>query len=406
MNITGRGYRDKDNKMKILLINVVCGIRSTGRICTDLAKKLEEEGHTVRIAYGREFLPPQYEKYAYRITKDYEVKLDALRSRIFDNAGFNNALATKKFVEWIKEYDPDVIHLHNIHGYYLNVKILFEYLRSCNKRIVWTMHDCWPFTGHSALCDGIGCKKWITGCHNCEQKHEYPKALIDRSSRNWTLKKAVFSNVSRLTVVTPSKWLSDQVKKSFLSGYDINVIPNGINTKIFCHQESDLKKRYNIVDKKILLSAATTWNDLKGYQDFIKLSGMIGSEYVIVLVGVSEKQKSELPGNIIGIPRTADQTEMAQWYSAANVYVNLTYCDTYPTVNVESIACGTPVITYKTGGSVESMFGYGKVVPRGDIDAVYKEIMDIGNNEWNSVPLEKLDNSYYINKYYDLLTSM
>ena len=239
--------------MKFLMINVVCGIRSTGRICTDLARELEQRGHTVKIAYGREFLPPEYEKYAYRITSDNEVKLDALKSRFFDNAGFNNKRATLKFVEWIREYDPDVIHLHNIHGYYLNVKILFDYLRTCNKRIIWTMHDCWPFTGHSALCDGIGCKKWISGCYSCDQIHEYPKALIDRSSRNWTLKRSVFSGIPHLTVVTPSKWLSEQVGKSFLSEYEIKVIPNGINTKIFYPQKSDIRARFGLEEKRCYL---------------------------------------------------------------------------------------------------------------------------------------------------------
>ena len=394
--------------MKILMINVVCGIRSTGRICTDLAQRLEDKGHTVKIAYGREFLPKQYEKYAYRITKDYEVKLDALKSRVFDNAGFNNAAATRKFIEWVKDYDPDVIHLHNIHGYYLNVKILFEYLRTCNKRIVWTMHDCWPFTGHSALCDGIGCDRWVTGCYSCKQMREYPKALIDRSSRNWSLKRKVFSDIPGLTVVTPSIWLSEQVKRSFLSGYDIDVIPNGINTDIFYMQESDLRKKYGIENRKILLSAATTWNDLKGFKDFIELSGKLSGEYVIVLIGVSDEQLKMLPSNIIGIRRTADQKEMAQWYSVADWYVNLTYCDTYPTVNVEAVACGTPVITYKTGGSVESMFGYGRVVPKGDIEAIISGIAepyDVDRIGWKAVNQELLDNSYYLNKYIDLLTS-
>lgn len=395
--------------MKFLMINVVCGIRSTGRICTDLAKELEKSGHTVRIAYGREFLPSEYEKYAHRITSDQEVRIDALKSRFLDNAGFNNAKATLKFVDWIKEFDPDVIHLHNIHGYYLNVKILFEYLRTCNKRIIWTMHDCWPFTGHSALCDGIGCTKWITGCYSCDQIHEYPKALIDRSSRNWSLKRSVFSNIPNLTVVTPSKWLSEQVGRSFLSEYDLKVIPNGINTKIFNPQKSDLRARYGIESKKVILSAATTWNDLKGYRDFIRLSDMLGSEYVIVLVGVSGKQKKELPDNMIGIRRTADQIEMAQWYSTADVYVNLTYCDTYPTVNVESIACGTPVITYKTGGSIESMFGFGEVVPKGDIEAVRVAITDLvqrGTDKWTPVSLNKLDHSFYLSKYIELLTKI
>jgi len=391
--------------MKILMINVVCGIRSTGRICTDLAGKLEKEGHTVMIAYGREFLPPEFARYSYRIASDYEVRLDALKSRLFDNAGFNNVRATKRFIKLIREYDPDVIHIHNIHGYYLNVGILFDYLRTCDKRIIWTMHDCWPFTGHSALCDGIGCEKWTSGCSSCPQISEYPKALIDRSSRNWALKRKTFAGVPGLTVVTPSGWLADKVRKSFLSEYNVKVIPNGINTEIFYYRDSDLRARYGIEGKKVLLSAATTWNNLKGYQDFMKLSGMLGPEYVIVLVGVSKKQLHELPDNIIGIRRTADLEEMAKWYSTADLYINLTYCDTYPTVNVESVACGTPVITYKTGGSVESMFGFGKVVPKGDIFEVVSAIKGYNNasDDHIVVPTKKLDKNYYLDKYLELI---
>lgn len=389
--------------MKVLIINVVCGIRSTGHICTDIAEKLEEMGHTVKIAYGREYLPQKYNKYAYRITNDFEVKIDALKSRLFDNAGFNNYYSTRKFIEWIKEYNPDVIHLHNIHGYYINIKLLFDYLKISKKRVIWTLHDCWAFTGHSALCDGINCEKWIDGCYSCEQSSEYPKALIDKSSRNWNLKKEIFNDIPALTLVTPSIWLAEQVKKSFLACYDIKIIPNGINTKVFYKQESNLRSEYQIEDKKVLLSAATTWNDLKGYQDFIKLSNMIGNDYVIVMVGVTEKQMRNLPQNIIGIQRTADQKEMAQWYSTADLYINLTYCDTYPTVNIEAIACGTPVITYNTGGSVESMFEYGKAVRKGDIDAIYREIIEVDKEELNEVSREKLDNSYYIGKYVDLL---
>ena len=322
-----------------------------------------------------------------------------------DNAGFNNVRATKRFIRWIREYDPDVIHMHNIHGYYLNVGILFDYLKTCGKRIIWTMHDCWPFTGHSALCDGIGCEKWTSGCSSCPQISEYPKALIDRSSRNWVLKRKMFGGVPRLTVVTPSRWLADKVRKSFLSEYNVEVIPNGINTEIFYHRDSDLRVRYGIEAKKVLLSAATTWNNLKGYQDFIKLSGMLGPKYVIVLVGVSDKQLHELPDNIIGIRRTADLEEMAKWYSTADLYINLTYCDTYPTVNVESVACGTPVITYRTGGSVESMFGFGKVVPKGDIFEVVSVIKGYNNasDDHIVVPTKKLDKNYYLDKYLELI---
>mgnify|MGYP000231854880 FL=1 len=165
--------------MKVLMINVVCGIRSTGRICTDLAIALEKQGHEVRIAYGRETVPEQFQKYAVRIGTDLDVKLHGIKARLFDRAGFGSRKATEKFIEWVKKYDPDIIHLHNIHGYYIDVERLFKYLRTCGKKIIWTLHDCWSFTGHCVYFDYIVCDKWKNGCFYCPQK----KGI---SSKNWS----------------------------------------------------------------------------------------------------------------------------------------------------------------------------------------------------------------------------
>lgn len=178
--------------MKVLMINVVCGIRSTGRICTDIADALTAQGHEVKIAYGRETVPEKYQKYAVKIGSDFGVKLHGLRARLFDGAGFGSKSDTKKFIEWVKEFDPDVIHLHNIHGYYINIEVLFDCLRTCGKKIIWTLHDCWAFTGHSALCDAVQCTKWKKGCKKCPQIKEYPKSYIDRSKKNWIKKELCF----------------------------------------------------------------------------------------------------------------------------------------------------------------------------------------------------------------------
>lgn len=175
--------------MKVLMINVVCGIRSTGRICTDLATALEAQGHEVRIAYGRENVPEQFQKYAVRIGTDLDVKLHGVKARLIDGCGFGSKRATEKFIEWVKDYDPDVVHLHNIHGYYINVEVLFSYLKTYHKRIIWTLHDCWAFTGHCVYFEYANCNHWMNGCHNCPQKKEYPKTIIDRSKANWGLKK-------------------------------------------------------------------------------------------------------------------------------------------------------------------------------------------------------------------------
>ena len=203
--------------MKVLMINSVCGIRSTGRICTDLATALEAQGHEVKIAYGREEVPEKFQKYAVRIGTDLDVKLHGVLARTLDGAGFGSKAVTRKFIQWIKEYNPDVIHLHNLHGYYINLEVLFEYLRAYGKKIIWTLHDCWAFTGHSAYCDAASCEKWKTGCNHCPNIKEYPISYTDRSESNWKKKRIMMTGIPGLTIVTPSHWLAGLVKESFLS---------------------------------------------------------------------------------------------------------------------------------------------------------------------------------------------
>lgn len=355
--------------MKILMINVVCGIRSTGRICTDLATALETQGHEVKIAYGREEVPEQFRKYAVRIGSDYDIKFHGLKARLFDGCGFGSRRATEHFIAWVKKYDPDVIHLHNIHGYYINVEILFDYLKTCEKKIIWTLHDCWAFTGHTAYCDSVHCEKWKTGCGHCPQRAQYPKSYMDRSKSNWEKKKRIFTGVPDLKIITPSHWLADLVKESFLKEYEVNVIHNGIDTNQFFPLENDFRAVYGIEDKVMLLGVASVWDDMKGYSDFIALSQLLSDRYQIVLVGVTDKQMKALPSKIIGIKRTSSVKELAQIYSAADLFLNLTYCDNYPTVNIEAAACGTPIITYATGGSPESAEPLlAAVVSKGDIN--------------------------------------
>ena len=207
--------------MKILMINGVCGIRSTGRICTDLAAALEAKGYEVKIAYGRETVPERFQKYAVRIGSDLDVKVHGLRARLWDDAGWGSKRATLKFIEWVRQYDPDVIHLHNIHGYYINIEVLFRYLRTCGKKILWTLHDCWAFTGHAAYCEAAGCERWKHGCHDCPNRGEYPKSLTDNSRRNWEKKKRMLDRIPNMTIVTPSEWLAGLVRSSFLGQWSL-----------------------------------------------------------------------------------------------------------------------------------------------------------------------------------------
>lgn len=355
--------------MKILMINSVCGLGSTGRICTDLAVALESKGHEVKIAYGRGNVPEKFQRYALKIGNLFELVMHGLKARLLDGAGLGSKKATRKLVQWIQEYNPDVIHLHNLHGYYINVEILFAYLKTCNKKIIWTLHDCWAYTGHSAYCDMVGCRKWENGCENCPQLSEYPKSFIDQSKRNYRLKKCIFSGVPQLEIVTPSEWLAEQARKTFLNEYKIRVIQNGIDTSVFCPTDGTFRKDNDLENKFVILGVSNIWNQMKGFNDYIKLASMLPEKFRIVLVGVTKKQKKKLSGNMIGIERTSNQKELAELYTAANCFLNLTYCDTYPTVNLEALACGTPVITYNTGGSPESAGQSAVVLNKGDIHA-------------------------------------
>lgn len=389
--------------MKVLMINVVCGIRSTGRICTDLATALEARGHEVKIAYGRENVPEQFRKYAVKIGTDMDVRIHGIRSRLFDDAGFGSKRITERFINWVQEYDPDVIHLHNIHGYYINIAVLFEYLKICGKRIIWTMHDGWAFTGHCACFDHIGCEKWKKGCKNCTNKKGYPTSyFMNQAEKHFETKKQLFSTIPNFTIVTPSQWLAGKVGQSFLAGYPVKVIHNGIDISVFKPTGSDLREKYHIVDKTVLLGVASTWGVGKGLDTFEDISYRLPSKYQIVLIGLNKKQIKKLSPNIIGISQTNNVEELAEWYTAADIFVNPTLDDNYPTVNLEAISCGTPVITYNTGGSPESAIYYGTVVEKGNREELIWAIQHI---EFTKVENIDFDYSRCVQEYVSLYNS-
>lgn len=361
--------------MRVLFVNSVCGTGSTGRICTDLASALEKQGNEAKIGYGRDsFVPEQFKKYGIRIGNDTDVKVHGMINRLFDNHGFCSTTATRRFINWIKEYDPDIIHLHNIHGYYLNVKVLFDFLKNCEKPIIWTLHDAWPFTGHCVYFDYAGCYKWKTHCEHCPQKKTYPVSLLlDRSRENFDKKRRIFSGVKNLHLVTPSAWLASCVEESFLAEYKITVINNGIDTDIFKPKESSLRETNGIGNRKVILGVSLGWAPHKHLDYMVKMAEDLGREYQIVLIGLSEEQKKCLPSYVIGFEKTRNVEELVQWYSAADVYVNPTMEDNYPTVNLEAQACGTPVVTFISGGSAECIKGgYGIAVERGN----YKKLLE------------------------------
>lgn len=357
--------------MKILMINVVCGIRSTGRICTDIAAALEEQGHEVKIAFGRETVPEQFRKYAIRIGSELDVSLHGARARLFDEAGWGSKAATAQFLHWVTDYNPDVIHLHNLHGYYINLPILFDYLKTCGKRVIWTLHDCWAFTGHAAYCEAANCERWRTGCFSCPKKTDYPKSLTDFSRRNWNRKQELLRKIPNLELVVPSCWLAGLVRQSFLSEYPVRVIHNGVDTRIFRKTDSvSIRKKLEVGDKKVILGVAAVWDERKGLRDFARLQERLDPDCRIVLVGLTEEQIAALPEGMTGLGKTNSVEELVELYNLAHVFVNPTYEDNYPTTNLEAIACGTPVITYKTGGSGESAALFGTVLSKGDVEGI------------------------------------
>ena len=383
------------------MINVVCGIRSTGRICTDLAAALESQGHEVKIAYGRENVPEQHKKYAVRIGNDLDVKLHGVKARLFDACGFGSIRATREFINWVREYDPDVIHLHNIHGYYINIDILFDYLRTCGKKILWTLHDCWAFTGHAANCEGANCERWTDGCYNCPKNRDYPLSYIDRSRHNWKRKKGLYSNIPNMTLITPSFWLKGLVEKSFLKEYPVVVIHNGIDTKKFRHVDNASIDNLDIDGKRIILGVAAKWSEKKGLSDFKKLDGMIDhNNYRIALVGLTKNQIKQLPPDMIGIIATDTVDDLVTLYNIATVFVNFTYEDNYPTTNLEAIACRTPVISYDTGGSGESAVKFGRVIKKAGVEEAL-EIIKSGSYNTETAPDVSIETM--LKQYIDLI---
>ena len=360
--------------MKVVQINVTCGTGSTGKICLSISKLLTQNGIENYILYSSgESDYPLGIKY----TSNYYIKLQALKSRVFGNYGFDAKHATKILINELKHIKPDVVHLHNIHGHNCNLEMLFSYLKKNKIKLYWTFHDCWAFTAYCPYFTAIKCDKWKTCCECCPLRKQF-SWFADRSKWLFEKKKELFSGLD-MTIVTPSQWLADLVKKSFLKDYPVKVINNGIDLSVFKPTESDFRQKHGIGDKYMLLGVADSWGARKGLDVFIELSNRLdAAKYQIVLVGTNEVVDKQLPDNIISVHRTQDQKELAGIYSAANLFVNPTREENYPTVNMESIACGTPVLTFRTGGSPEIPDETcGAVVDCDDIDALESEIIRI-----------------------------
>lgn len=360
--------------MKVVQINTF-PYKATGSIMMSIHDRLQELGHDSYVVWGRGRDAKNEQEIV--IKNDLETKLHGIYTRLTDKTGFASNMSTRKLLQKLDEIKPDIIHLHNIHGYYLNIELLFEYIKSHNIRIIWTLHDCWPFTGHCAYFDKVGCDRWKTGCYDCPQKHTYPASkFLDNSKWNWERKKELFTGVN-IVFVTPSEWLKKLVKQSFFKTYPVYVIHNGIDRNVFKPKKNNIRDQYDIGSKKIILGVASEWTERKGLKDFIELAEVLPTnEYQIILVGVNKKQKNKLGTKIMGIQRTSSKEELVEFYSCADFFVNPTYEDNFPTTNIEAMACGTPVITYDTGGSPETIKeGQGYVVQPGNVEGLAEIIM-------------------------------
>lgn len=361
--------------MKIVQINATCGSGSTGKICVDISRLLTDKNIENYIIYSGK--KSDYPLGIY-CGDSKEIKIQALRSHLFGLYGFNSKQITKRMLKKLDEIEPDVVHLHNLHGHNCNLEMLLDYLRAHHIKIFWTFHDCWAFTAYCPHFSMDKCDKWKDGCHDCHRYREYT-FFFDRSRELYNKKKKASEGLD-LTIVTPSQWLADLVKQSFFKNYPVKVINNGIDLGIFKPTPSDFRAKHGIPnDKYIVLGVAFGWGVRKGLDVFIELSKRLDKEkYQIILVGTDEKIDNQLPSNIISIHRTQNQRELAEIYTAADVFANPTREEVFGLVNVEALACGTPGVTFDAGGSPECYDETcGSVVPCDDIDAMEKEIIRI-----------------------------
>ena len=405
--------------MKLIQINpVVRENTSTGKIMRGIGDLAISSGWESYIAYSRarDGIIPHTSKLI-PVGDKADLAIHALETRLFDAHGLASKRATRELIRRIEDVSPDIIQIHNVHGYFLNYPMLCDFLGRSGIPVVWTAHDCWLFTGHCYHYSSAGCYRWKTGCYSCPLKTSFPASwLLDRSDRNYELKKKSLTGMKNLHLVAASEWMKKEMSESFLSGVPCTVIHNGIDLDVFKPSNNEQTKgKYGINTPHYVIAVASIWLKEKGFDDLMRLAGILDEDNTLVMVGrMTKKQEKVLPGNVIHIPRTSDATALAELYSGAVAFLNPTWQDNYPTVNLEAIACGTPVITYRTGGSPESVTDKtGFIVEQGDIDGIAKIINDIiGNNSYlyglncREYALAHFDKEKCFRKYIDLYESL
>ena len=368
--------------MRILQINSVYDYGSTGKIVKRIHDYLLANGVDAYVIYGRTGAVGDQnnaikDNHVFYINNNLEANYHLINSVIFDKHGLYSRRNTQRIIEKIKEIKPELIHLHNIHGFYLNYRDFFAFLKEINIPVVWTLHDCWAYTGFCSYYDYNECEGFKTGCKNCRFKNVYPYKLFNHAAQNFEIKEKSFLGLKNLTIVTPSNWLAGEVGQSYLKECPRFVIHNDVDlTEFKFHRDEELLRKYQIENKKICLAVSNVWTAQKGYAEYLKLATMLPNDWVLVMIGLTAKQIAKLPANIIGIERTKSKSELASWYSNAEVLVNLSLEDNYPTVNIEAMACELPIIGYRTGGIVEQLAEDGYLVDKYDLASVVKIIQE------------------------------
>lgn len=401
-----RRQRGEGHLKKLVQINSVC-YGSTGRIAKSISDAARKEGYEVHNFYGR---GKPFDETCTKISNTLETYISGINTRVFGMHAELSMAATNRLISEIERIKPDIIQIHNVHGYYVNKTMLFEYLKKQDCPVVWTMHDCWAFTGHCAYFDYPECDKWITGCGHCPRKNDYPRSLFfDTSRKEYRKKKEIFNGVKNMTLVTPSLWLKGLIGQSILKNYEVVCINNGVNVSNFKPTEDiDVYELFNIPgNKKIVLSIASVWERRKGLDDLMALADMLDDEYQLVTVGLNDAQLKKLNPKITGIKRTENVKQLARLYTQAYVLVNPTFEDNYPTVNLESICCGTPVITYNTGGSVEVINEHtGLVTQQNTPESLLKAIRELNIDSIPEEEMSRYSDSNMSRNYLELYESL
>lgn len=366
--------------MKVVLINSVCGIRSTGKICSETAQMLIDRGDECLVFFGREQMGAGCEKFARKIGNRLTNVLHYFTRILFDDDGKGSFFPTLRLIRQIKKFNPDIIHILNLHGHYVNYRLLMNYLAKSKKPVMFSFFDTWMFTGNCTHFDYIGCEKWQTLCENCPHQSKYPcdKYWLDNATRNYKFKKKCMEKIENKCITPGSFWMESLVRKSFLGNCDIRAVQSGIDLKKFKISESDIRENYGINDKFIILCVASTWTKVKGLEYLNKLADKLPRDCKVAVIGKIKDERYQLSDNIIHIERTNDVAELSKWYSAADVYVNLTLQETLGLTNIEALACGIPVVTFNSGGCPECVDeNCGIAIPRGDIDGIIQAIQKI-----------------------------